>query len=160
MVKMIKAHFWFLSFFSSLEALSHTLELFYKHSWVIFISDKPFWWSTLQNGCGMCRLWGASQEWCYLIETRYAQLCFFFFLEGLFLIWRPWGVLGLLCWVIQMKLKDLFRIKVWGSKTSRGDGGQRSPSQRPRRWRVEVQRCRYSSAAVLQAWRRPGQDQD
>lgn len=105
--------------------------MFYKHSWVIFISENPFWWSTLQNSC----LWNASVMKCQsLMSALMLSTCkeirkaFFFFL-----IWRPWGVLDLLWWVRQMKPKDLFKIKVWRSKTSRGDGGQRPLNHRPQK---------------------------
>lgn len=49
-----------------------------------------------------------------------------------------------------MKLKDLFKITVWRSKTSRGDGGQRPLNHRPQRWwrAAALQRCRYSTAAL------------
>lgn len=56
--------------------------MFYKHSWVIFISVKPFWWSTLQNSC----LWNVSVMKCQsllsgLMLSHCKQICepFFFF---------------------------------------------------------------------------------
>lgn len=139
--------------------------MFYKHSWVIFISEKPFWWSTLQNSC----LWNVSVMKCQslmsglmLSHCKEIREAFSFFFKGFFfLIWRPWGVLGLLWRVSQMKLKDQFRIKVWRSKISRWDGGQRPLNHCPQRWWRAAcpQPCRYSTAAELQACRRTNQEQ-
>lgn len=92
---------------------------------------------------GMCRLWSAShwcQAWCYLIVTRYVN--FFLFHSDLKTLRSPGSsFFG----VDEMKLKILFKIKVWRSKASR-DGGRRPLNRCPQRlWRWQL---RYHCVAA------------